>query len=290
MVNILKKNNRHLIQALGAVVFNGNFKGFVEGTIYTGPTKGICVPVLNCYSCPGALGACPIGSLQAVSGSGGRIGFYVIGLLVLFGITLGRFFCGFLCPFGFIQDLLYKIKTKKFKVRDSIHNKLKYLKYIMLIVFVIALPIIVAMVKGYSDPYFCKYICPAGLIEGAAPFLLKNEYLRSAIGMLFNWKLILAILFVVSSIFIYRPFCKYICPLGAFYGLFNGISFYKLEVDQDKCIKCNKCSKICKMHIEPFKDPNNSECIRCLDCKGVCPTGAIDNKIVWKENKKTVKS
>lgn len=270
---------------MGAVAFNGNLRGFLEGKIYTGPTKGICVPVLNCYSCPGALGACPIGSLQAVLGSGEKLGFYVIGLLVLFGITLGRFFCGFLCPFGFIQDLLYKIKVRKLKVPSKIHKALKLLKYLILFVVVMALPFIVAAGKGYADPYFCKYICPAGIIEGALPLLFKNEILRSAIGALFNWKVLLTLLFIISSIFIYRPFCKYICPLGALYGLFNPISFYKLEVDEDKCIKCNKCTRACKMHIEPYKDPNSRECIRCLDCKEVCPTGAIENRIVFGKEK-----
>lgn len=278
MVNIFKKNNRHYIQALGTLFFNGNLEGFFKGEIYKGPTKGVCVPVLNCYSCPGALGACPIGSLQAVVGSDRKFSAYVMGLLILFGITMGRFFCGYLCPFGFVQDLLFKIKTKKIKVKDSIHNKLKYLKYLILVVFVIGLPFIVSIKKGYSDPYFCKYICPAGILEGAVPLLAKNQILRGAIGALFSWKMLLAILFIVLSILIYRVFCKYICPLGAFYGIFNPISFYKLNIDEDKCIKCNKCTTACKMHIEPYKDPNSPECIRCLDCKRTCPTKAIENK------------
>ena len=278
MVNIFKKNNRHYIQALGTLFFNGSLEGFFKGEIYKGPTKGVCVPVLNCYSCPGALGACPIGSLQAVVGSDRKFSAYVMGLLILFGITMGRFFCGYLCPFGFVQDLLFKIKTKKIKVKDSIHNKLKYLKYLILVVFVIGLPFIVSIKKGYSDPYFCKYICPAGILEGAVPLLAKNQILRGAIGALFSWKMLLAILFIVLSILIYRVFCKYICPLGAFYGIFNPISFYKLNIDEDKCIKCNKCTTACKMHIEPYKDPNSPECIRCLDCKRACPTKAIENK------------
>lgn len=278
MVNIFKKNNRHLIQALGAMFFNGNLRGFAEGRIYKGPGKEFCVPVLNCYSCPGALGACPIGSLQAVLGSERKISYYVMGLLILFGITLGRFFCGFLCPFGFIQDLLFKIKTRKIKVKENIHNKLKYLKYVFLFGFVIGLPMLTTFFKGSSDPYFCKYICPAGILEGALPLIAKIEYLRAALGFLFTWKAFLTVLFIVFSILIYRVFCKYICPLGAFYGLFNPISFYQLEVDENKCIKCNKCTRACKMHIEPYKTPNSPECIRCLDCKKACPTQAINNK------------
>lgn len=284
MVNIFKKNNRHLIQALGALAFNGNLKGFMEGKIYTGASKGFCVPVLNCYSCPGALGSCPIGSLQAVIGSERKISYYAMGLLIFFGISLGRFFCGFLCPFGFLQDLLYKIKTKKIIVKNSIHNKLKYLKYFFLVFFVILIPFVVSIKKGYADPYFCKYICPAGIIEGAMPLLLKNSLLRSAVGLLFSWKVFLTMLFIVFSVLIYRVFCKYICPLGAFYGIFNKYSIYHLEVDSSKCINCKKCENICKMHIKPYLEPNSNECIRCLDCKNICPTNAISTNFSLKEN------
>lgn len=296
MVNILKKENRVRIQILGAIAFNGNLKGFMTGKIYKGISKGVCVPVLNCYSCPGAVGACPIGSLQNVVGVGSKFGFYVIGLLVLFGILMGRFFCGFLCPIGFLQDLLFKIKSKKIKIKSKIHDKLKYLKYFNLFVLVMILPFIVSLSRGYSIPFFCKYICPAGIIEASVPLIIKNPMIRSALGILFTWKFILTLIFIVLSILIYRVFCKYICPLGALYGIFNPISVYKLEVDNKKCIKCNRCSKICKMNIEPFKEPNSPECIRCLDCKDICPTGAISNLFKLCEenedgiNKKTIKS
>ena len=122
-----------MIQALGTLAFNGNLKGFVEGKIYTGSSKTLCVPVLNCYSCPGAIGSCPIGAMQSVSNTPKfNISHYVLGLLVLFGVTAGRFYCGYLCPFGFFQDLLYKIKAKKIK-HGRISNIMKYLKYIILL-------------------------------------------------------------------------------------------------------------------------------------------------------------
>lgn len=284
MLNIFKKENRHLIQALGALAFNGNLSGFFQGQIYKGQLKKFCVPVLNCYSCPGALGACPIGSLQAIYGSSKKFSFYVLGLLLLFGILLGRFFCGFLCPFGFIQDLLYKLKIKKFEFKESIHNKLIYIKYFNLFILVIILPALTYAVQGLGIPYFCQYICPAGIGEGAIPLLIRLPYLRGAIGPLFFWKFILFIIFIVTSMKIYRVFCKYICPLGAFYGLCNKHSFYKLYVDDKKCIKCKKCQEICKMHIKTYKDPNSPECIRCLDCKSVCPTSAIENKFKFNDN------
>ena len=87
----------------------------MQGRIWQGPSKQVCVPGLNCYSCPGALGACPIGSLQSfMSGAVLRFPFYVLGLMILFGLILGRRICGWLCPFGLVQELLYKIPTPKF--------------------------------------------------------------------------------------------------------------------------------------------------------------------------------
>ncbi|MBQ6453760.1 MAG: 4Fe-4S binding protein, partial [Coriobacteriales bacterium] len=98
------------IQSVAVLLQNANFKGFLTGRIYQGPIKAVCVPGLNCYSCPGAVGACPIGSLQAtLGGASFKLPYYVLGLLVFFGALLGRAICGFLCPFGFLQDLLHRI-------------------------------------------------------------------------------------------------------------------------------------------------------------------------------------
>nr|WP_253677030.1 4Fe-4S binding protein [Treponema sp. OMZ 788] len=105
---------RHAIQALGMMALNGNLTGFLKGQIYKGPMKKVCMPVLNCYSCPGALFGCPIGSIQATIGSRNfNFAFYVVGLTALFAIAAGRLFCGYLCPFGLLQDLLDKIPLKK---------------------------------------------------------------------------------------------------------------------------------------------------------------------------------
>lgn len=273
----MRKMRRHMIQALGMLAFNGNFKGFAEGTIYTGELKKVCVPVLNCYSCPGALGACPIGSIQAVAGSHKfNFSFYVVGLLMMLGILLGRFFCGYLCPFGFLQDLLHKIPLPKIKVPKTLNRILSYLKYVILAVFVFILPLALADKFGMSDPYFCKYICPAGILEGGLPLISKNPEMRRSLGFLFNWKLGIAVFVVIGAVFIYRIFCRYLCPLGAFYGIFHPFGFYRFKIN-DKCIHCGRCAKACKLDIDPVKTPNSPECIRCRDCIHACPVDAIDN-------------
>ena len=271
-----QEGKKNIIQALATLATNANLKGFFEGRIYTGNTKVACVPGLNCYSCPGAVGSCPIGSLQAVIGSKKfSISYYVFGIMILIGALLGRLVCGLLCPFGFVQDLLYKIPTPKFKIPEKIDRPLRALKYIILLVFVILLPMFLTNQFGLGAPYFCKLICPAGTLGGALPLLATNEGLRATIGFLFFWKLSILIVIVALSIFTYRPFCKYICPLGAFYSFFNKIGFYKMEFVSDKCVNCGLCEKSCKMDINVRANPNSLECIRCGACTAACRHDAL---------------
>lgn len=270
------EKRRHIIQLIATVVSNGYLIGFTQGRIQTGGQKFVCVPGLNCYSCPGAVGACPIGALQAVLGDRKfQFSYYVFGFLLFVSVLLGRVVCGFLCPFGFLQDLLYKIKSPKIKVPTKLDRGLRYLKYVMLAVPVIVLPIFLTNSFGTAPPYFCQYICPVGTLEGGIPLTLKNESLRGMIGWLFNWKMFLLVLTIISSILICRPFCKYVCPLGAFYGLFQRFSFYHMEVDASRCDHCGACEKICPMGVEVTKNINSPECIRCGQCKSVCHTDAI---------------
>lgn len=270
------KLNRVLIQFINTILINLNIKGFMEGTIYKGDLKKACVPGLNCYSCPGAIGSCPIGSLQAIIGSGQyKISFYIFGILIFIGTLLGRLVCGFLCPFGFIQELLNKIPSKKYKIPKW----MKYIKYIVLMIFVIILPMVMVNEIGMGDPAFCKYICPAGTLEGGIPLLSKNPILRNSIGILFTFKLTILIITIIASILIFRPFCKVLCPLGAIYAIFNPISVYRYKIDKDKCNKCGVCANVCNMDIKTYENPNSLECIRCGECKKTCPQNAI-NKVV----------
>ena len=109
--------------------------------------------------------------------------------------------------------------------------------------------------------------------------------MRQAIGFIFSWKVFLLIVTIVGSMLIYRPFCRFICPLGAIYGIFNPISLYRFEIAEDKCIKCNRCTKTCKLDIEVYKTPNSVECIRCGDCINACPTNAITSNFGIKDRK-----
>lgn len=281
MVNRIKDKMRLGVQFIFTALTNGYFYGFASGRIYTGPLKTVCVPGLNCYSCPGALGACPIGSLQAVLGSKDyKFSFYIAGFLLFFGSLFGRFICGWLCPFGLVQDLLYKIPF--FRKRKNLpgHKILVWLKYMILAVFVILLPLLATDMIGQGSPWFCKYICPAGTLEAGIPLTFLQPSLRMAIGRLFSWKVFLLEIVVIVSLWAYRPFCKYICPLGAAYSLFNPVSLYQYQMRKGLCTGCGKCKEVCKMDIKVWEKPNSPECIRCGECLHACPTKALIRRTI----------
>ena len=276
---------RRLMQLYFALLFNANIKGFISGKIYNNPegSKFLCAPGINCYSCPGAIGACPLGSLQGSFDNGKSSIFYVCGILMLYAMMLGRMICGWLCPFGLIQDLLYKIKSPKVR-KSPITRILSFMKYVILVFFVLVVPITYAL-RQSPTPAFCKFICPAGTIEGGL-ILLSNEVNNGffrMLGPLFTWKFLLMVSIVVSCVFIYRVFCRFLCPLGGLYGLFNKISFLGVKVDESKCTHCNLCISQCKVDIKHVAD---QECISCGECIPVCPTQAIS----WKGPKILLKA
>ena len=258
---------RGWIQAVATLLTNIHLPNFLNGSLNRGKEKYACVPGLNCYSCPGAAGSCPIGAFQAVVGSSKfKFSYYVTGILILLGVLLGRFICGFLCPFGWFQELLHKIPSPKLSTQKL--KPLRYLKYGILLVMVILLPMVVINELGMGDPFFCKYLCPQGVLEGAIPLSITNEGIRTALGTLFSWKAFVLLAVILGSVFFYRPFCKWLCPLGAFYALLN-------RVDKDKCVSCGACAKACKMDVDVTRQPNHAECIRCGMCMKSCPTHAI---------------
>ena len=279
---------RRIIQLYAALLTNANIKGFFTRGIYSGSSKYMCVPGLNCYSCPGAIGACPLGALQnALAVSSTRTPVYVLGILALFGIILGRTICGFLCPTGLLQDFAYKIKTPKLK-KNKVTRILSYFKYILLVLFVIVVPVTFSyLTPTMPYPTFCKFVCPAGVFEGALGLLLNannaGEFSGSGLGYLFSWKFALFCAIFVACVFIYRAFCRFICPLGAIYGFFNKIALLGIKLDKEKCTDCGLCVAHCKMDIKRVGD---HECINCGECISVCPTKAIR----WKGSKLFVRA
>lgn len=263
---------RKLIQIAAFGFTNFRVGNFAKGTIYTGSWKQFCAPGLNCYSCPAASFACPIGALQTVAISKKmNISFYIWGIILAIGVVLGRGVCGYLCPFGLIEELLYKIKSPKIKLPKVF----RYVKYLVLVVFVVALPMMIANAVGIGQPWFCEYICPVGTLEAGIPLLITNTDLRAGIGAIFAIKATILVAVLIFSVLIYRFFCKALCPLGAIYGLLNKVSMLHLYCDKDKCSECGLCAKSCEMDVDPAHESRSSECILCGKCAGTCPSKAL---------------
>lgn len=243
----------------------------------------IPIPVLNCYSVPSTTFACPVGTFQHFLAIG-SFSLVTFGILLLVGGLIGRLTCGWICPFGFFQELLHLIPTPKFKIPDWA----RYIKYAVLVIFVVLMPIFVAMhtsaETGKTSPalisqlpqeeqelangetWFCKLICPAGTAGAGIPHVIMDNDLQALVGTMFWWKIGILAFVIAASIFTRRPFCTVVCPLGAFLGLFNRISYLKLRFIKKHCYNCNLCIRDCPMGLDPRKDFQSPECIRCMNC------------------------
>lgn len=272
---------RLFVQIIYTIITNGYVYGYLNGKIYKGPLKYVCVPGLNCYSCPGAVGSCPMGALQAALNARNlEIPFAVLGFFFVFGSLLGRFVCGWLCPFGLAQDLLHKIPFLKKKKQLPGHNILKYGKYVVLFGLVIVGSVF--LFTGFAKfPAFCKFLCPSGTLFGAIPLMSANEQLRAQAGGLFYWKLGVLFLIILLSIVVYRPFCQYLCPLGAVYGWFNRFSLVQVHWHQEGCTSCMACQRACPVNLKPEQISVSAECIRCGKCVDACRFGCLG----WKKDR-----
>ena len=275
---------RRWIQAAATVLSNAYVLFPFTRSIYQGKLKSLCVPGLNCYSCPAATGTCPIGALQTSLGnirpslrSGNfHVGLYVIGFLGITGSLVGRMPCAWVCPFGFLQELIHKIPSRKVEIP----HWMTYIKYGFLALFVILLPLFVVDGLGYGMTWFCKYVCPAGTLEAGIPMLILQPPLREVAGWLYVHKLVILVVFLVLMVFIRRPFCRIVCPLGAIYSFFNKVSVFRMVHHPDKCVLCKECYTHCPMGVRFYEGANQPDCIRCLKCmQESCKFGAISYEI-----------
>jgi ferredoxin-type protein NapH len=226
-------------------------------------TGGIPCPALNCYACPAAAFACPIGSIQHFVGRR-KIPLYVLGVVALVGALIGRASCGWFCPFGWFQELVYKLPTPKLRLP----NRFNWTRYVALAVLTVVIPFIT------REPWFCK-LCPAGTLEAGIPVVLLDMGVRHLVGALYWIKLGILAAFLAWMSATRRPFCRWMCPLGALWSPFNPVSSFRLEVDQETCIRCDRCQAVCPVDICVYEDPGSGACIRCLQCVRVCPVDCI---------------
>jgi len=264
---------RMIVQFIGLLATNSYFAAIPKMSFYQGTLKGVCVPVLNCYACPMAWGSCPVGTLQhflIVK----AFPFYVLGTLGAIGLFIGRWPCGWLCPFGWFQDIVYKLKLPKFTAPDW----LRHAKFVILFV-------LVGGVAWWTmEPWFCK-ICPAGTLGAGLPWLFfKSQGSEWADGMdftttMFTLKIVILVGLVVLMGMMKRPFCRFICPLGALFGLTNKFSLLQMNVNLDSCAiayakgsdftncaTCRHCSINCPMDLKVPEQIGSVDCIRCMNC------------------------
>lgn len=242
--------------------------GLSFGAIFQ--AKWLCVPILHCHSCPLAIFSCPIGIIGHYAALG-IIPIFLIGTVLFFGALLGRALCGWVCPFGFLQELLYKIPSPKF----DLWKPLRYGKYISLFVLSIGVPIVLGT-ESYL--FFCR-ICPAAAIEASVPYAIMQGGFSSFWGTLIRFSILgLVLLLAIANL---RFFCRVMCPVGAMTALLNPISAFALRQDTGRCPDCGECTRSCPVGVDLNEIPNQqgkpivykapTDCILCLECTHACP-------------------
>ena len=292
---------RGWVQFVSALVTNSWFTQRV--------TKGLPCLSLNCYACPLAVTACPIGSIQHFAALR-QVPLYVLGVVGLAGVLGGRFACGWLCPFGWLQEWLNKIPIPKWRIQPreraswwvlltatlayaaggwavvhlakvalwpfGLYLAAGFALYALLgasqLYSVVGLVVILPFL--YLEPWFCK-LCPAGMLEGGIPQVLLDTSLRELVGSFFWLKLGLLLLFLAWMVVTRRPFCRWICPLGALWSPLNRWSTLQMAVDQEACQHCGRCREVCPVDICIYEDPNAGACVRCMRCVSECPNSCV---------------
>lgn len=258
-VSALLTTRRRWVQGLSFLVMNS----FLLQSI----TKAVPCLGMNCYACPGAIFACPIGTLQHFAVIQ-QVPLYTLGVLGLVGALVGRLACGWLCPFGWLQDVMYGLRTRLHWPSWRVSDRLGWLRYGFLIVLVGLVPLLT------QEPWFSK-LCPVGTLEASIPLLLTQAQLRAQVGGLFVLKLAILLGFLIWMSASKRPFCRFVCPLGAIWSPFNRASTLRLAVDEASCTQCDACRQVCPVDICVHEDPNSTRCVRCMECVKSCPQSAI---------------
>jgi ferredoxin len=242
----------------------------------------------------------------------------VLGMLFLVGAFVGRGMCGWVCPIGFLQDIITKVRTKlrlgSREISQKNHERLTVAKYaILFLLLLIALSIGLSTLahSEAAEAYQSQYSEFPLIAQGATPceacpapilgYFMPDDFIVHSLDGSFvltseaALRLFVFVGFIGGAVFMGRFYCRYFCPSGAMISFFNKGSMLSLFKDQDKCTKCNYCVTACPMRIQRLKDEDvdyeirDRECIFCLDCIDACPEKALilqfRNKDVYKGGK-----
>jgi polyferredoxin len=261
---------RRIIQTLALIGLNVNFWS-------VSALQNVCLPVMNCEACVVSWFGCPVG-MMAKSIAFMEFPLIVIGCVLGIGLLVGRLFCGWLCPMGFLQDLLYKIPRPKF----SLPRFLTWFKYGFLVLSCIVVVLIIGPEYEFSKLFFCNY-CPTAALDVVLPNMIMYQDYAMDFGRILRFSVLGVVLFLAVAN--HRSFCKIMCPVGAMVAITNKFSFFSLKLKKDTCISCKKCDKSCPMDVKVMESPDrtgrainrSTECIECLTCEATCPVTAISN-------------
>jgi polyferredoxin len=242
-------------------------------------------PFLNCQYCEMASGACPVGVVQTAI-AGRRFPFLAVGVVVAVGATLGRWICGWFCPFGLFLDLCERGARKR---PVTIPRRLRYGKFVALGLVVLG-PVVLALFGVDALSWFCATICPAGSLYGLIPYygtttapsfadaIVHFDATNGGHWIVLGHLLFFAGFLVVTFRYGARLFCSVACPLGAALGLFSRHSLVRVVHVPESCNACGACVRVCPMGIDLAHDDalTVSDCIQCTRCIRVCATGARD--------------
>ncbi len=231
----------------------------------------VCAPVFHCYACPLATFACPIGVIAQFSALH-LFPFIAIGLLIAVGALFGSIICGWVCPFGLLQDLAAKVPTPRLKIPQW----MGYFRYVVLLGTVLAIPYFF----GEGHPLFICRICPAGGVEKALPDVVSAAIGGNPIPWPNAIKISIVLAFFVAIFITIRPWCRIFCPLGAIFGFLNRFSLVTMDLKEHQCTQCGRCRTLCTYGIQPDKQPNDHRCIRCLECTQ-CGPKALQTQLLF---------
>lgn len=221
--------------------------------------KHIIFPGLHCHACPFSVTICPIGLLQHKT-IFGVIPYFLLGMIGAYGLFAGRAFCGWFCPFGTVNDLLARRKVR-------INRALACSKYIILL-------LVAAGAWYYADTLFCR-VCPAAFLSASLPYFFMGMV---PVGRLFLFRMVVLGGVIIGMVFVARLWCRYLCPMGAVFSVFNRISLFHFSLNKQRCTACEVCKDSCVMGLSPQKEIDCADCIKCGVCVDHCPRNAIKLK------------